>query len=189
MKVPEAAATDWSRDGKFIVYQARTPKTKFDLWVLPLDGDRKPFPFLQTEFSEAWGQLSADGRWMVYESDESGRLEVYVQSFSADRSGATSGPGGKWQISTSGGEEPKWRRDGKELFYLAGTKLMAVDVKTGSTTFEAGVPKALFDTRLGAGFRHYAVTADGQRFLINTPIEETTVLPVTVVVHWTAGLK
>ncbi len=179
-KVPD----DWSSDGQFIVYQTHNPKTKWDLWVLPMPGDRQPFPFLQTEFNEQQAQFSPDGKWIAYTSDESGAPEVYVQTFPAS--------GGKWRVSTGGGNQPQWRRDGKELFYIAADrKLMAVDVKLGAT-FEAGVPKTLFSTRVLTltEFRnHYAVTADGQRFLINSMIEEISATPISVVVNWTADLK
>ena len=177
-------ADDWSADGKFIVYESRNSQTKLDLWILPMFGDRKPFPFLQTLFNEQQAQFSSDGKWIAYTSDESGAPEVYVQTFPAS--------GGKWRISTSGGAEPKWRRDGKELFYIAADKkLMTVDTKLGPT-FEAGVPKALFETRVTVltTFRnHYTVTGDGQRFLINSGLEETNFTPISVVVNWTADLK
>jgi len=177
-------ADDWSADGKFIVYESRNSQTKLDLWLLPMTGERKPVPFLQTAFNEQQAQFSSDGKWIAYTSDESGSPEVYVQTFPAS--------GGKWRVSTNGGSEPKWRRDGKELFYLsADRKLMAVDVRLGAT-FEAGVPKPLFETRVLVltSFRnHYAVTADGQRFLVNTNLEQTDFTPISVVVNWTAELK
>ena len=177
-------ADDWSVDGKFIVYESRNTQTKTDLWILPMVGDRKPFPFLQTVFNEQQAQFSPDGKWIAYTSDESGAPEVYVQTFPAS--------GGKWRISTSGGAEPQWRRDGKELFYLAADKkLMAVDTKLG-TSFEASVPKALFETRvlvLTTFRNHYVVTADGQRFLINSGLEESNYAPISVVVNWTEDLK
>jgi Tol biopolymer transport system component len=128
---------DWSLDGKFILYENVDPKTKYDLWVLPMFGDRKPLACLQTEFNETHARFSPDGRWVAYVSDESGRAEVYVQSFPAT--------GGKWQISSGGGDEPLWRRDGKELFYVAADgKLMAAEVNQSASTFQAGVPKPLF---------------------------------------------
>jgi len=175
---------DWSSDGRFIVYEAQDATTKLDLWVLPLFGDRKPFPFLQTEFSEREGRLSSNGRWMAYDSTESGRREVYVQSFPT--------PGSKWQISTGGGVNPRWRRDGRELFYLTEDgRLMAVPV-SGDATFEAGSPKPLFQTRIPAalygGMDKYGVSADGQRFLMNVAAEEAA-SPITVVLNWTAGIR
>jgi eukaryotic-like serine/threonine-protein kinase len=178
--------TDWSRDGRFILYEDFQPNTnKPDLWVLPMSGDRHPMPFLQTPFEERQGQFSPDGRWIAYVSDESGRYEVYVQSFPA--------AGAKRQISATGGTEPRWRRDGKELFYLgANGKLMAVQVK-GDSGFEASVPKALFATPpLEPGGRllsNYSVTADGERFLINSFPEQVMSTPITVVINWTAELR
>ena len=180
--------TDWFRDGRFILYQQSGDKTAWDLWALPLFGDRKPTPFLQTQFNESYGVFSPDGRWVAYVSDESGRSEVYVQAFPPS--------GGKWQISNGGGILPLWRRDGKEMFFVVPFvgRLMAVEVKTASQ-FEAGVPKLLFQKPLalthgttGSG-THYGVSADGQRFLLNLPIQEAAPSPITVVLNWTAGLK
>jgi serine/threonine protein kinase/Tol biopolymer transport system component len=180
----------WSADGRFIVYQVVDPKTFTDIWVLPLTGERQPFPFLQTEFSEEHPQFSPDGRWLAYTSNESGRPEIYVQSFPPS--------GGKWQVSTHGGAHPRWRGDGQELFYLdlRGKKLLAVAVKGDTHTFEADVPVALFDINVGryipgllAGMYQYDVTADGQRFLVNTLVEEPPAPPITVVLNWIAGLK
>jgi Tol biopolymer transport system component len=179
-KVPN----DWSSDGQFIVYQTSNPKTKWDLWVLPMSGDRQQFPFLQTQFNEQQAEFSTDGKWIAYTSDESGAPEVYVQKFPVSE--------GKWRVSTGGGSQPKWRRDGRELFYIAADRnLMAVDVKLGAT-FDAAAPKALFGTRVLSltEFRnHYAPTSDGQRFLINSTLEETNTTPISLLVNWTAGLK
>jgi Tol biopolymer transport system component len=176
--------SDWSQDGRFIVYYQIDPKTKRDLWVLPVASDQKPFPFLQTEANEVGGQLSPDGRWMAYASDESGVYEVYVQSFPSG--------GGKRQVSTKGGIGPRWRRDEKELLYYAPDgKLIAVEVK-GGASFEAGQPRALFELHSGNGVvtePPYAVTADGQRFLLNTLVDESGGAPLTVVVNWQAGLN
>jgi hypothetical protein len=111
------------------------------LYVLPLTGDRKPMPFVNTEFVNQQGQFSPNGRWLAYRSMESGRSEVYVQGFTLD----SAQPRGKWQISTAGGEIPRWRRDGKELFYRYGSTFFAVDVKTDCASFEVGIPRPLFD--------------------------------------------
>jgi Tol biopolymer transport system component len=147
---------------------------------LPFSGDRKPFPFLQTEFGERDGRLSPDGRWLAYDSNETGSYEVYVQTFP--------GKEGKWQVSAKGGTHPVWSRDGKELFYIAGgNKLMAVDVKTGAR-FEHGVPKALFDART-PGPASFDVTPDGKRFLLINSLEQGANPPMTVVINWAAGLK
>jgi eukaryotic-like serine/threonine-protein kinase len=178
--------TDWSSDGRFVIYEQREPKTRLDLWVLPVEGDRKPFPFLQTEFDESEGRLSPDGRWMAYTSNESGTEEVYVQRFGGVAGTLASTAAGKSRISTNGGSNPTWRRDGKELLYIArDLKLMAVEVK-GSSTFEPGIPKELFKTR--AGNPGYAVTPDGQHFLVPV-IAEDAASPFTLFVNWTTGLK
>jgi Tol biopolymer transport system component len=177
--------SDWSRDGRFIIYIQYDANTKSDIWVLPLSGDSPPvpgkaFPFLQTEFTEWGAKLSPDGKWLAYTSDETGRNEIYMQTFPS--------PGGKSQVSTSGGIRPVWSRDGKELFYSAADgKLMAVEVKTGSK-LEASAPKALFDTRLvgGAGFD---ISPDGRRFLLANSLDDTGQKPMTVVVNWTALAK
>ena len=176
-------STDWSNDGRFIVFQAYYPKTESDLWVLPLFGDGKPYPFLQTEFIETQGFFSPDGHWLAYTSNESGRNEVYVQTFPQS--------GGKWLISSGGGAQPHWRGDGKELFYMAPDRtLMAVEVNTVST-FETSAPKPLFATQV-SGYNapnRYVVSADGQRFLVNSPAGELNQTPITVVLNWTSTLK
>jgi serine/threonine protein kinase/Tol biopolymer transport system component len=181
------SAVDWSADGRFILFQDLGPKTNFDLWVLPLSGDQKPYPFLQTDFAEQQGRFSADGKWVAYTSNESGTAQVYVRSFPDS--------GGKWQISTNGGAQPQWRHDGRELFYTsADRKLMAVDVKANGSTLDVGVPKALFDLRIQtAGLpgprNFYVAAADGRRFLIASVPEDRLTTPTTVVENWNAGLK
>ena len=182
----------WSRDGRFIVYSENDPKTKQDLWVLPagegVPRDRQPIPFLQTEFNELKGQLSPDSHWMAYTTDESGQREVYVRPFPASD--------GKWRISTAGGEQPRWRGDGKELFFVGADGTMtavAVKAATGPTSsFEAGTPVPLFETHIGEGSGNvafqYDVTADGKRFAVAT-CPPATAPSLTVVVNWNAGLK
>jgi Tol biopolymer transport system component len=170
--------TDWSLDGRFILYTQLSPDTLWDLWVIPLFGDRQPIPFLQTKFNETSGVFSPDGKWIAYESDDSGSSQVWVQSFPA---------GSKWQVSSEGGSLPRFRRDGKELFYLAANgKLMAVEVKANPSGLEFSAPKPLFDAHSTA---RYAVTGDGQRFLMSTPVEESTTAPITVILNWTAEAK
>ncbi len=173
--------SDWSADGRFILYWEEGAETQLDLGVLPTFGDRKPFAFLKSPFNEWLGQFSPDGRWVAYTSDESGRNEVYVQSFP--------GPGGKWQVSTQGGSEPLWRSDGKELFYLAtGQRLMSVEIKPGAD-FLAGVPTPLFQMRATPdGWTRYCAGAGGQRFLVAAPQQNATLAPTTLVLNWNAGI-
>jgi Tol biopolymer transport system component len=174
--------TDWSRDGRYIIYRQIDPKTKFDIWALPLFGERKPFPVLQSESNESSGALSPDGQWLAYYSDESGRYEIYVQRF----------PGGdKRRISTEGGTWPYWRGDGKELYYHAfDGKVMATPV-TGGTSLAFGAPFALFEFRSGnlPEQPYYSVDRDGRRFLLNADVESEINSPLTVMVNWTAGVK
>ncbi|MDX6306403.1 MAG: hypothetical protein QOI77_3372 [Blastocatellia bacterium] len=177
--------SDWSMDGRFLLCATVDPKTHYDLWVLSTS-DQKWEVFLQTPFNESRASFAPDGRWVVYESDESGRKEVYVQSY--PRSGA------KWQVSTGGGSQPRWRSDGKELFYLGpDRKMTAVEVSTDGATFVPGTSRALFETRISKGDdragEQYAVTSDGQRFLVNTVALEGARTPITVVLNWTADLK
>ncbi|MBI4469562.1 MAG: serine/threonine-protein kinase [Acidobacteria bacterium] len=180
-----------SPDGRFLIYHIGHPTTGRDLWVLPLSDDREsttsrkePFPFVQTEFVERFGQFSPDGRWIAYDSNESGRFEVYVAPFP--------GPGGKRRISLSGGEVPRWRGDGKEIFYeaqVAGQDtLMAAELNGAGGTMEVCVGRPLFNFRWG-GSGPYDVTPDGQRFLVNMRVGLKTPPPITLVQNWTADLK
>jgi eukaryotic-like serine/threonine-protein kinase len=191
---------DWSPDGRFLLYSSPVANSgPVNLWLLPLTGaggaSIRPVPFLKTAFHEIQGRFSPDGHFIAYASDESGKLEVYVQPFPASLGGKFAG--GKWVVSKGGGTQPTWRRDGKELFYIsADSKMMAVEVST-SPTFKAGVPKALFAAPIFGGgafgvVHRYDVTANGQRFLINAfspggaPSSSP---PITVVLNWQAGLK
>jgi hypothetical protein len=150
-----------------------------DIWVLPLFGDRKPFPFIDAPFFELGSQFSPDSRWLAYNSNEVGRSEVYVVPFA--------GPGGKVRISTAGGDNPRWRRDGKEIFYLAENTLMAASVTANGSRFNVGAVQRLFDVPTVDGYWPYDVSPDGQRFLVNTMSEA--VAPLTIVVNWPAALK
>src|SRR5262249_716558 len=135
--------SDWSLDGRFIIYSQRDSKASWDVWVLPVTGsvDAKPYPVVRTKANEIAGTLSPDGRWLAYVSDESGRYEIWVQSFSDG--------GGKRQVSTGGGGGPRWRQDGRELFYYAADgKLMAAPVRNGDS-FEVGTAVPLFEFRAG----------------------------------------
>ncbi len=175
-------ACDWSRDGKYIAYSSQGKETAFDIWILPTFGDMKPVPFVKTPFAELRPVFSPDGRFLAYQSNESGRAEIYVQSFP--------GPGGKWQISTAGGIEPHWRGDGKELYYRApDQKLMAVEIQAGSTV-TAGAPQPLFQGRFDSSVarEHYIPTRDGKRFLVVAPLGREAMTPTTVVLNWHADL-
>ena len=174
---------DWSQDGKHLMYNILLPGAGH-LYVLPLAGDRKPVPFVNTEFASVEGQFSPNNRWVAYRSTESGRPEVYVQGFTLDPSQAR----GKWQVSVDGGANPRWRRDGKELFYELGDTYFAVDVKTDGSSFEAGIPKPLFTTSTvstsAGGSSPFVVTRDGQRFLVLATNEKANNQPIEVVVNW-----
>jgi Tol biopolymer transport system component len=192
----EKRPSSWSADGKFLLYAAilRNSKTRWDLWALPLTPERpgaalKPFLVLQTAFNEFDGQLSPDGRWMAYGSDESQRTEVYVTPFPL----SPSGPGGKRQISTGGvafGFPPlRWRQDGREIFYVAPDwQLMAAEVASKGTTLEVGVVRPLF-SRESAAPSGFDVSADGQRFLMLASPEQKSVEPFTLIQNWAPGLN
>ena len=175
-------ASDWSRDGRFIAFSVQAKDTKFDVWILPTFGDKKPYPFVKTSFAELWPEFSPDGRFLAYQSNESGRAEIYVQSFP--------GPGGKWQISAEGGFEPHWSADGKELFFRSpDQKLVAVPVTTGAA-FEAGTPKPLFPVHLdlGQSRNRFMPSRSGDRFLLVATPARDTMAPTTVVLNWMADL-
>lgn len=169
---------DVSADGRFLLYRLDAARTGSDLWLLPLEGDRKPQPLFQTAFNESEGRLSPDGRWIAYVSDQSGRDEVYVRSFPQ--------PGSRWQVTTAGGGRPRWRRDGRELFFVSQDgHLLAVDIQVDHT-FQTGAPRPLFDTR---GADEYDVSADGRRFLMRTRIEPRGRHELQAVLNWSDELR
>ncbi len=178
---------DWSRDGKWLLYENVTSPTNFDLFLLPMEGDRTPQPYLQLPGIEAHSRISPDGRWVAYVSDESGKPEVYVQSF--PKTG-----GGEWQISTRGGDQPFWRGDGRELFFIShDQKLMSVETKTGQQ-LEPGIPKMLFQTStlqggLASARNQFVPSSDGQKFLINTVAKEKSQTSVIVRLNWMRALR
>jgi Tol biopolymer transport system component len=192
--VTNKSANDWSRDGRFIVFSNQDPKTQFDLWALPVlpghVGDRVPIPLLTGEFNESMGRVSPDTRWLAYVTDESGRNEVYVQPFSPGHPAKA----GKLQISTEGGSQPRWRGDGRELFYVAADrKMMATDVIVSGELFDRSAPHVLFEMTSSpadlSGFS-YAPSADGKTFLMTAaPTGNAEAPTLTLVVNWQAAVK
>jgi Tol biopolymer transport system component len=184
------SSMDWSADGRFLMFTQLGKERKTDLWVVPMKGDRKPIPYLVTPFAKTQAQFSPDGHWVAYTSNESGTREVYVQPFPMPA-------GGKWAVSNGGGSQPRWSHDGKELFYFTpGEMLMAVDVKTAGETIQLGIPKPLFHASVLGGTGGAAtnvwrwdISRDGQRFLINTALEDTASSPVTVLLNWQSAIR
>jgi eukaryotic-like serine/threonine-protein kinase len=179
-----AAPLSFTPDGQLLAFISVDPTTGYDIWVLRIR-DRKAQPFLRTLFNEQSPQFSPDGRWLAYTSNESSRNEIYVQPYP--------GPGGKWQISTEGGTEPVWNRNGRELFYRSGDKMMAVEIST-QLSFSAGKPRVLFEgqyTPTAGTFPYYDVSPDGQRFLMLKPVESAVGAPtqINVVLNWFEELK
>ncbi len=173
--------TSWSADGRYILYDDLDSKNRSDLWALPLFGDRKPLALLQTQFSESSAAFSPDGRWIAYVSDESGRREVYVTPFP--------NPSRKWQVSTGGGNLPRWTRNGSEIVYLGpGDRLMVAEVSARGDTFQVGKTQVLFGITVSRLGYIFDVTRDGQRFLVNNIAEAQDSAPLTLVVNWPAAL-
>src|SRR5439155_19212463 len=170
--------TSVSSDGRFLLFDSGQRK---DLWLLPLrDGD-KAVPLRQTQFNESDGQFSPDSRWIAYQSDETGRSEIYVQVFNAS-SPMTFSSSEKWLVSQAGGNHPRWRADGKELFYQSSDdKMVAVPV-TGDSTFRAGTPTALFS--LPPNAFTWEPAPDGKRFLFLVPAGDAAQAPFTVLLNW-----
>jgi serine/threonine protein kinase len=180
-KTPES----WSKDGKYIIYDELDSKDENDIWALPLFGDGKAFPVIKTPDDEEQGQLSPDSKWIAYMAVETGRPEIYVQSFPP--------AGAKYQISSQGGYQPRWSRNGKELFFLASGDLMAVDIESGvaadkTTILKPGIPRKLLTLSILLDRNNYDVTADGQRFLVSTSVEAAS-SPLNVVLNWFSSVK
>jgi Tol biopolymer transport system component len=188
----EKAPMSWSPDDKYIVFEVTDVKTGWDLWMLPLFGDRKAYPLMQTPFNETWAEISPNGKWIAYDSDETGRYEVYIRPFPSGD--------GKWQVSTNGGWYPRWQKDGKELFYLdaaANGKILSVRVNISGQAPEFSSAAPLFDSgyiNINHGVHHkYAVSPDGKHFIIPraeaTLTGDTRQLPITVVLNWDSEFK
>jgi Tol biopolymer transport system component len=173
---------DWSADGRYILYRNPDPKTGDDIWALRLN-DRKEFPAVQSEFSDERGQFSHDGKWIAYESNSSGRFEIYVQPFP--------GPGQNVQISVNGGTQVRWQRDGKSVYFIApDNRLTQVPIRfAAGGTPEPGPEVSLFTTHVGGSeqqleLAQYAVSPDGTRFLMNVVTQESHFSPITLVLNW-----
>jgi serine/threonine protein kinase len=184
--------TDWTPDGRYILYSENNPKTLDDIWAVPVsagNAQKPPILVLQTPFRESEPQVSPDGKWIAYVSTESGRTEIYIQAFPA-----SAGPlgGGKWQVSTEGGESPRWRGDGKELYFLTpdNGRIMAVGVHTNGNDLEFDKPLSLISAAMPSNNAYpYDVAPDGQRFLIEEITTRRRTAPLTIVLNWDAALE
>jgi len=175
----------FSPDGRYLVFDRKVPQseTGFHIWALPLFGDGKPFPIVQSAFEDRYATVSPNGKWMAYQSNESGRWEVYITAFP--------GGGAKWQVSSIGGAAAKWRGDGKEIFYLdPSDNLVAVDVNASGSAVQLGTPHSLFQAiGIQREYGPYDVSADGKKFLINSGNLKEGSDPFTLVLNWPAELK
>jgi serine/threonine protein kinase len=177
-----AEPLSWSSDGRFVLIQPQSTELNLGLWLLPLEGDRTPRPFLDTQADETMGLFSPDGRFVTYVSNTSGRNEVYVVPFPD--------PGGQWQVSTQGGTEPRWRSDGKELYYFTPDNwLIAAQVNMEGDHFEIGGIQQLFQARESGDIWRYDVAQDGERFLVLAPLIDEAASPIHLVVNWPEELK
>lgn len=178
-----------SPDGRYIVYMRRDPNssTNYDIWVLPMfsdsSGDRKPFPVVATNFRDVSPSFSPDGKWLAYANNESGRQEVYIQPFPTGS--------GRWQVSSSGGTRPRWRKDGKELFFFSpDQQVMAVDVGRNGASLQLGAPRVVIKAAtVNASGGPYTVSGDGKKFILNTLLPQALTEPLTLITNWTADLK
>jgi dipeptidyl aminopeptidase/acylaminoacyl peptidase len=179
--------TSWSPDGRYLAYQYYKGAGSSDLYALPLTGARTPIAISQAPLADAQAQFSPDGRWVAYASEDRDGYQIYVQPFPPT--------GARWQVSQDGGRQPFWRGDGRERYWIAADwrHLVAVDVSVAAQTLRAGAPHALFETRVWTGpptpRNHFAVAADGQRFLVDTLAGERIPSPITVVLNWTTPVR
>jgi Tol biopolymer transport system component len=174
----------WSPDGRILAFAQNHPETDWDIWLAHVGGEQRQDAFLSTRFREHNPMISPDGRWLAYQSDETGRFEVYVQPFPEG--------GSKWLVSVGGGTEPLWARNGEELFYRSGQRVMAASIRSGPN-FEAESPALLFEgpfsPSLGFGSPAYDITPDGDRFVMIAPETPTPQTEFYVVVNWLEELK
>jgi Tol biopolymer transport system component len=180
----------WSRDGRWLV--VASSRSFYLLLTSPeaSSGERKPIPFPEGPTEGRHASISPDGRWLLYSSTQTGSWEVFLQSLPEAMGGPAAGA--KKQVSIAGGTQPAWRADGKEIFYVAADgQMMSVSVELGSASLKLGVPRPLFQTRLEVDSfaRQYDVSADGKRFVLAQPLEESASVPITVIVNWSALLK
>jgi len=179
----EKYVSDWSPDGKFVLFSWRGKDSGgWNISALTMDGEHKVIPLVKTQFNEIWATFSPDGKYIAYQSNESGRAEIYVQEFPDARN--------KWQVSTNGGVEPYWRADAHELFYRSGSQIVGVPIQIGST-FVAGTPAPIVDTRFSASVARgvYRPSSDGQKFLVLAPRATQVDTPASVVLNWTSALR
>ncbi|MGO9642642.1 MAG: protein kinase domain-containing protein [Candidatus Acidiferrales bacterium] len=182
----EKILSDWSRDGRYIAYSRLDTQEGggLGIWILPLFGDKKPFPLIQSQFNQLSPSFSPDGKWLAYSSDESGRREVFVVSFPEG--------GGKWQVSSGGGSQPRWRADGKELFYLSeDNKLVAVEIQEKGGSLEIGNTQTLFQATgpPGTTGASYDFTSDGKKFVVALTSAPSSAQPITLVTNWPVSVK
>jgi len=185
---------DWSPDGRFLLARATDTSQGTPLgtavFAVPTSGDPKPIPVIRSKFRISYPRFSPDGRWIAYAaSSEGGVRDIFVQAFSPNEPPSVA----RWQVSSGGGSEPRWRRDGKELFYLSSTgQMMSVGVRTAGAAFQTAPPVPLFDSRLElaeVGGWRYDVSPDGQRFIVAQLVEDVAGAPMNLVVNWLAGAR
>jgi Tol biopolymer transport system component len=172
--------SDWSPDGRVLLFEQTSPTSASDIWALPLDGERTPRLYLATRFSETDAHFSPDGKWVAYTSDEDGRDEVYIQSFPDAHE--------KVQISTRGGVSPRWARSGRELYFLSTERWLMAVTATLAKPFQVGTIKPLFDAPVGLGGNRYVPAHDGKRFLLNVGTAEGSAAHLVVVLNWAEHL-
>jgi len=176
--------SSWSPNGHLLLFDHQDKSGKISMWVLPLSGDRRPYTFLETPFNAQMGKFSPDGRWVAYVSNDSGKDEIYVVPFA--------NAGARVQVSTEGGSQPRWRRDGRELYYLSPeAKIMVAELLAGTSDFRVGAVRPLFALSglTGVPGNLYDVSADGQKFIAVQELEHTSTVPLTVVANWPAELR